>query len=92
VLQLLQKHKAGFCIYDFDGRQSPRHLTADFAYIRLHGPGHRYQGSYSAAQLDDWAQWVREQNLRGIDVYCYFDNDQKAYAAQNAQQLALRLI
>lgn len=88
VLELFRRRNIAFCIYDFDGRQSPRHVTADFAYIRLHGPAQRYRGNYTEAQLEDWAQWIKTQTAKGIDVYCYFDNtDKKAYAAKNAKEL-----
>jgi len=34
--RLLQWHNAAFCIYDLDGFVSPRQVTADFVYVRLH--------------------------------------------------------
>jgi uncharacterized protein YecE (DUF72 family) len=88
TLALFRERGIAFCIYDFDGRQSPRHITAEFSYIRLHGPGARYQGSYQPDQLKEWATWISGQRERSIDVYCYFDNDQNAYAPQNAAALA----
>ena len=87
VLGILRKHGAAFCIYDFDGRLSPREVTADFVYIRLHGPGRRYQGSYSDGALEEWANAIRDWAREGRDVYCYFDNDQSGYAALNALRL-----
>lgn len=87
VFDLLRKHNAAFCIYELGGFHSPIEITADWAYIRLHGPGGRYQGSYSDAALRGWAKRIADwQALRKI--YVYFDNDQAGYAAQNA--LALR--
>jgi uncharacterized protein YecE (DUF72 family) len=87
VETVLRKHRAAFCIYDFDRRQSPKTVTADWVYVRLHGPGGRYQGCYSDDALGAWAcdflVWQRE----GKDVYCYFDNDQAGYAAKDALRL-----
>jgi uncharacterized protein YecE (DUF72 family) len=91
VLELLRAHGAAFCLYDFDGHASARHVTADFTYVRLHGPGAKYQGLYTAAQLDDWADWIKRQTRAGTDAYCFFDNDQNAFAVRNATELCLRL-
>jgi len=46
VYKLLSKFEAAYCIFDLAGFQSPMPLTADFTYIRLHGPGAKYEGSY----------------------------------------------
>ena len=88
VLDLLRRHRAAFCIYEIAGYISPLHVTADFAYVRLHGPTERkYAGSYSDAQLERWADWIAEQQQRLRAIYFYFDNDQAGYAAQNALTL-----
>lgn len=87
VYDTLAAHRAALCIYELAGRQSPKELTSDFAYIRLHGPGDAYSGSYGIETLSSWAdvfsRWVQE----GKDIYCYFDNDELGYAAQNAADL-----
>jgi uncharacterized protein YecE (DUF72 family) len=63
----------------------------DFAYVRLHGASELYGSSYSAAELDAWAQLVEAWRDDGADVYVYFDNDNKAYAPGNALALKERL-
>ncbi|WP_145860052.1 DUF72 domain-containing protein [Pedobacter suwonensis] len=87
VFALLKQYNCAFCIYDLGGHQSPIVATADFVYIRLHGPGEKYQGSYSRSALSKWAEmcnaWLQEKK----DVYLYFDNDQEGYAAFNAIEL-----
>jgi uncharacterized protein YecE (DUF72 family) len=87
---LLEKHNAAFCAFDLAGEQSPRRLTADFAYLRLHGPaGQAYQGRYSRRQLAGWLRTIRRWQRQGArTVYVYFDNDQAGYAALNALELA----
>lgn len=87
ILNLLEKKKAGFCIYHLEGHLSPIEETSDFIYIRLHGPGGKYQGSYSRKDLEDWATKIKTWTREGKDVYCYFDNDQDAHAAFNAIEL-----
>jgi uncharacterized protein YecE (DUF72 family) len=74
-------------MYELDGFESPHELTADFAYVRLHGPGRKYQGDYSSKQLRDWANRITDWREKLDAVYVYFDNDQAGYAAKNAEEL-----
>ncbi len=88
VYSLLERHGMAFCAYDLSGFQSPVVLTADFAYVRLHGPSaSAYQGSYDSAQLARWAERIQGWSETLAAVYVYFDNDQAAYAAHNARAL-----
>ncbi|MFL6314416.1 MAG: DUF72 domain-containing protein [Terriglobales bacterium] len=88
VNRLLERYNAAFCIYELAGYHTPFDITADFAYVRLHGPdAGKYQGSYSHAQLREWAQRIEEWSQRLKAIYIYFDNDQAGYAAQNALEL-----
>ncbi|WP_460880771.1 DUF72 domain-containing protein [Pontibacter rugosus] len=59
VLELLRKHNAALCIYELDAHKSRLHITADFIYVRLHGPEGKYAGSYSAGALQWWAQQIQ---------------------------------
>lgn len=81
---LLRKHEAAFCIFELAGLRSPKKVTADFVYVRLHGPGKKYQGSYSSEDLSSWAYESFEWKNKGKEVFFYFDNDEAGYAAQNA--------
>jgi uncharacterized protein YecE (DUF72 family) len=87
VYELLKKHKCSFCIFDLEGRLSPKEITSDFIYIRLHGPDEAYQGSYTNRKLNSWAGNISDWNEQGFDVFCYFDNDERGYAAENARTL-----
>jgi uncharacterized protein YecE (DUF72 family) len=62
-------------------------ITANFTYVRLHGPNGAYQGSYSRAALKSWSARLREWRKRLRAVYIYFDNDQEGYAVKNALEL-----
>ena len=77
---------AAFCIFDTGGVATPLVTTADFVYVRLHGPGESpYAGSYGEGQLRDWAAKARHWAGRGQkDVFLFFDNDQAGYAVRNA--------
>ncbi len=84
----LRRHNAAFCVYDLAGQTSPRIVTADFAYLRLHGPSvFKYQGRYSRPQLVTWWRTMRAWGKDVNAIYVYFDNDQNGYAALNAQEL-----
>ena len=88
VCAILRAHNAAFCAYEIAGRKSPIEITADFAYVRLHGPTDRaYEGSYSIEQLQEWAARINQwrQTLRAI--YVYFDNDDSGFAPRNALEL-----
>lgn len=88
TLDLLKDHNIAFCIYDLAGYQSPLHITADFVYVRLHGPAReKYQGKYTEKQLSEWAERINNWQDDNLDVFLYFDNDQKGYAAHNAMEL-----
>ncbi len=84
---LLAQHNIAYCIFDLAGYQSPIEVTADFVYVRLHGPGGKYQGSYSEEALRGWAERIRNWQAQGKATYFYFDNDQAGYAAENALAL-----
>src|SRR5581483_2408797 len=42
VYEIMRKHNAAFCIFEVNGRHSPLEVTADWTYVRLHGPGGAY--------------------------------------------------
>ena len=87
VYRLLRDHNVAFCLYELGGIRSAVEVTADFVYVRLHGPGNKYEGDYSAGTLKSWADQIDRWKQSDIDVYLYFDNDQAGYAVKNAQEL-----
>lgn len=90
--RLLARFNAAFCVYELAGYHSPLNVTADFAYVRLHGPGAaKYQGSYNDATLRQWSKQIREWSKTLAAVFLYFDNDQSGYAAKNALTLKAML-
>ncbi|MDQ6800308.1 MAG: DUF72 domain-containing protein [Acidobacteriota bacterium] len=88
VYEILHKYKAAFCIYELAGYHAPMEITAKWTYVRLHGPTqNKYQGSYSDAQLERWAQRIEDWSRKLDAIYVYFDNDDSAYAVNNALTL-----
>src|SRR6185436_8408772 len=61
VYKLLRRYKAAFCIHDFADMKVPHEITANFAYVRFHGPtSAKYAGSYSTDELRAWAERIKE--------------------------------
>jgi uncharacterized protein YecE (DUF72 family) len=87
IYALLEKHRAALCLYHIAGFESPIEVTADFVYIRLHGPGAKYQGRYSDDALRAWARRIRKWSRDGTAVWCFFDNDDSGHAARDAARL-----
>lgn len=87
VYQILRSYNAACCIYHLADFLSPKEITGDFVYVRLHGPEGSYKGKYSDAVLTKWAKQFQQWSRSGITVYCYFDNDEAGFAAMNALTL-----
>ena len=87
VYDILRSSNCAFCIYELERHLSPIEVTADFVYVRLHGPGNKYQGSYTLDTLKEWGRRCLEWQKQGKDVFFYFDNDQEGFAAFNAIDL-----
>jgi len=87
VLALLRDHDIALCISDHHHAPAPWEVTARHVYLRPHGPGGRYQGSYRADVLRNWAVQIRRWQRQGRDVFCFFDNDQKSAAPKDARRL-----
>ena len=92
VFKVLRRHNAAYCIYELAGFQSPIEITADFTYVRLHGPGNAYQGNYSGEQLGVWAKRIEAWRKQLKHMFVYFDNDQAAFAPKNALELRRMVI
>jgi uncharacterized protein YecE (DUF72 family) len=87
VYRVLRRHNAAFCIYELAGYHTELTVTANFTYVRLHGPGGAYAGSYDRRKLTEWAERIRGWKNELRAVYVYFDNDQAGYAVENARTL-----
>ncbi|MFO7890933.1 MAG: DUF72 domain-containing protein [bacterium] len=69
-----------FCIFNLAGTLSPKKVTADIVYIRLHGPDAAYEGKYDSKTLAGWTKAFSTWKKQGKEIFCYFNNDQKGYA------------
>ena len=87
ILKLLREHNIALCLSDHHDAPAPWKRTAEFVYVRGHGPGGRYKGHYPSATLADWARRIKSWKRQGCDVFVYFDNDQKSAAPADALKL-----
>lgn len=87
IMALLGDYNASLCLSDHAAAPAPWEVTADFVYIRGHGPSGRYHGSYPDETLALWAAHIRAWRREGRTVFCYFDNDIKAAAPEDAARL-----
>jgi uncharacterized protein YecE (DUF72 family) len=87
IFRLLSDRNISLCISDHHDAPAPWRRTADFVYVRGHGPGGRYRGHYSRETLAHWSRRIRTWTRQGCDVYVYFDNDQKSAAPADALEL-----
>jgi uncharacterized protein YecE (DUF72 family) len=87
IFKLLGEHDVALCVSDHHDAPAPWEATASFVYVRAHGPGGRYYGRYPEAELKSLAHAVRGWRKDGKAVFCYFDNDIRSAAPQDAERL-----
>lgn len=88
TLATLARHGAAFCVFELAALRSPRLVTTDFVYLRLHGHERRYRGAYGDALLRGWAGWLGGELTQGRDVWAYLDNtDEADHAVRDALTL-----
>jgi uncharacterized protein YecE (DUF72 family) len=91
AIEALTETGAAFCMYELAGTVSPKHVTADFVYVRLHGPDGAYRGRYGRKGLAGWAGALHAWADRGWKIFCYFDNDEAGFAPLDALDLKAML-
>jgi uncharacterized protein YecE (DUF72 family) len=87
IFKLLRKRNVALCISDHVDAPAPWEVTADFVYVRGHGRTGEYHTRYGAKAMRQWAATIKGWKRKGLEVFCYFDNDQKSAAPLDARQL-----
>lgn len=88
ALDLLRRHGVALVIADSGGRfPSAEAVTADFVYLRFHGPGDLYRSNYPDEMLAEYAGKVRAWLAEGLEVWAFFNNDIGGHAVRNAERL-----
>lgn len=89
ALAVLKEHNAAF-VFAHSARYpypADEPVTADFVYLRFHGPKALFASRYGPAALRPWAGKIGRWRLRGLDVHAYFNNDAAGYAVEDAATL-----
>jgi len=87
ILDLLRDFNISLCLSDHRDAPAPWEVTASHVYIRGHGPTGEYKDRYPKKTLDSWAASIAKWRRKGLNVYCYLDNDQKSAAPKDAVKL-----
>ena len=93
VYEVLRRHGAALCIHDLLP-DHPWALTADWTYVRFHGPRaleRKYWGRYGPDNLAPAVERLDAWLAEGRDVYAFFNNDHEANAVHDAAWLRDRL-
>jgi len=84
---ILRARNVALVAHDFKP-EVPDLATADWVYVRLHGPGQDFIASYPEKALRRRAKEISVRLAGGLDVYVYFNNDAHGHAVRNARRLA----
>lgn len=87
VYEILKSLNAAWTIADSSRYPKAKVITADFCYIRMHGPQSLYSSSYSEQQLKELADEIRQYAKVCNEIYVYFNNDANGCAVKNAKTL-----
>lgn len=89
IYQFLKKYKnISLCSADSPSFSIKEEISGNFIYIRMHGGKILYSSNYSEKELKQLAKQINGYLNKGMDVYCYFNNDAYGFAVKNAKQLS----
>ena len=88
VYKALEKYNVALVAGQSSRYPEVRRVTADIAYIRLHGPEKLFASKYTKEQLQDWAGYIKTISKQVKRIYVYFNNDYYGYALDNATALS----
>jgi len=77
-------------MHDLHVSAPPDEYKSNCVYLRFHGAGGRYRGSYEADFLQEYAGYINEWKKEGKNVYIYFNNTM-GDAVKNLQTLNIFL-
>jgi uncharacterized protein YecE (DUF72 family) len=87
VLTALGASPVSLCLHDMPGSEMTARPVGRLVYVRFHGAGARYGGSYSSQRLSAWAGRIAGWASAGLPVWAYFNNDVRGHAASDADRL-----
>jgi uncharacterized protein YecE (DUF72 family) len=75
------------CLHDMPGSAPLPIRVGPLVYVRFHGAGELYGGSYSPQRLNAWARRISIWSAQGWPVWVYFNNDIGGHAVRDAERL-----
>jgi uncharacterized protein YecE (DUF72 family) len=91
VMSILRRYGVALTIGDHPSRPFQSYeATADWRFIRFHYGARGRAGNYSATEIAEWAERIKDWRRRER-VYVYYNNDWNSYAPANAKVLMKRL-
>lgn len=75
LADLVQNHRLSVVLQDIPASATPfKYATGNPIYLRFHGPGGKYKGSYTDDVLHEYAAYIKEWQDQEQTVYVYFNN------------------
>lgn len=87
VYQILKEKNLAWTIVDSPCWPKKEILTANFVYLRMHGSKVLFSSEYTKKEIKDLAQKIKNWAKKGLNVFCYFNNDAHGFAIKNAKEL-----
>jgi uncharacterized protein YecE (DUF72 family) len=87
TFSLLEHADVALCLHDMAGSATEPRPIGPLVYVRFHGSGARYGGSYSSQRLAAWADRMAGWAHDGLPVWAYFNNDAAGHAIRDADRL-----
>lgn len=87
VFSILRIYNISLCFSDYPRVKIDSPSTADFVYMRRHGPTSLYSSRYNETEIMRDAFLIKKYSKTNMDIFVYYNNDANAWAVQNALQL-----
>jgi uncharacterized protein YecE (DUF72 family) len=81
IFDLLKSRNIALCIADTDTVTTPKKITADYGYLRLR------REDYMKADVEQWAEFVREQKSNWQEAFVYFKHEESGIGPKLARQM-----
>jgi len=81
IFETLKARNIALCIADTENLATPNVATADYGYLRLR------REDYEKSDVERWAKFTREQEVRWRDVFVYFKHEESGIGPKLAAQM-----
>lgn len=81
VFAVLKARNMALCVADSEKLSTPVEITAKYGYFRLRDEG------YQPADIDRWAEVIREKTAACEDVFIYFKHEEEGKGPEFARHL-----